>query len=94
MEHFIPTWGLLRIEIHPKLLPHEGSADLWNKEDILLINSISQKIIEDRFPTSHPDKRWANLLYPIFKCEQYLKSLIIPRNIIKYIATTPQIKEV
>ncbi len=92
IEHFIPSWGLLRIEIDPRILPHEGSADLWDKDDSLFINSISQKIIEDRFPTSHPDKRWANLLYPISKCELYLKSLLIPRNVIKHIASTPFIR--
>jgi len=89
MEHFIPTWGLLRIEMYPKLLPHKGSADLWDENDSLFINSISQKIIDERFPTSHPDKRWANLLYPIYKCEQYLKSIVVPRSVIKYIASTP-----
>ena len=93
MEHFIPTWGLLRIEIDPRLLPHKGSSELWDRDDSLFVNSISQKIIEDRYPTSHPDKRWANLLYPISKCEQYLKSLLVPREVIKHIASTPRIRE-
>jgi hypothetical protein len=25
----LPNWGLLRVEIHPTLLPSEGSADVW-----------------------------------------------------------------
>jgi len=93
MEHFIPSWGLLRIEIDPKILPNKGSAELWDEADSLLVNAISQKLIEERYPTSHPDTRWANLLYPIFKCEQYLKSLMIPREVIRHIATTPRIEE-
>ncbi|MHA1971574.1 MAG: hypothetical protein ACTSW1_01205 [Candidatus Hodarchaeales archaeon] len=76
----LPNWGLLRVEVHPDLLPSKGSADLWSEDDYIFINSISSAIIKERLPVSQPDNRWHNLIYPIKNCEDYLRSLLIPHE--------------
>jgi hypothetical protein len=76
----LPNWGLLRVEIHPTLLPSEGSADVWSERDSLLINAISRAIIRERMPVAQPDNRWHNLIYPIKNCEDYLRSQLIPHE--------------
>jgi len=76
----LPNWGLLRAEIHRDLLPSGGSADLWSESDSSFINAISREIIKERLPTSQPDSRWHNLIYPIKNCEDYLGSLLIPHE--------------
>ena len=76
----LPNWGLLRAELHPDLLPSGGSADLWSESDSLFVNEISREIIRERLPTSQPDNRWHNLIYPIKNCEDYLRSLLIPHD--------------
>lgn len=80
-----PEWGLLRLELYPKLLPSEGSADRWGAEDTELVNGISRAVIEERTPSSYPDSRWHNLLYPIKKCEDYLSSIMTSHQVIRYI---------
>lgn len=76
----LPNWGLLRAEIYPDMLPSGGSADLWGERDSLFINAISREIINERLPTSQPDNRWHNLIYPIKNCEEYLRSLLLPHE--------------
>lgn len=84
IDRILPYWGLIRIELHPHLLPCRGSADRWSKADSLLVSSISSSLIAEASPTSHPDPRWHNLLYPIKLCEKYGKSKLIPHETVRY----------
>mgnify|MGYP000182652060 CR=1 FL=1 len=86
-----PTYGLVRIELLPDILPCKGSADLWSEEDTRFIDAITQAVIRERLPTSFPDKRWHNLLYPIYMCEEYLRSMVYPHNTVKYLSVTPEV---
>lgn len=90
-KYCLPTWGLLRVELLPDVLPNRGSADLWAEEDTRFVDAITQAILRERLPTSFPDKRWHNLLYPIFMCEQYLRNIVYPHNTVKYLSITPEV---
>ncbi|MCD6317593.1 hypothetical protein J7M02_00820 [Candidatus Aerophobetes bacterium] len=91
VKYSSPTYGLVRIELLPDVLPNKGSADLWGEEDTRFVDAITQAVIRERLPTSFPDKRWHNLLYPIFMCEEYLRSMIYPHTTVKYISVTPEV---
>ncbi len=84
-DRSVPYWGLLRVEIHPSLLPCTGSADRWTEDDSRLISAISAALINEANPTSHPDMRWHNLLYPIKVCESFAKSRMIPHETVKHL---------
>jgi len=40
-----------------------------------MADEISRWLLAERCPLSLPDSRWDRMLYPIYDCEQYLKSL-------------------
>jgi hypothetical protein len=84
-ERSVPDWGLLRVEIHPRLLPCNGSADRWTADDSTIISAISAALIREAHPTSQPDFRWHNLLYPIKICEGYARSRMIPHGTVKHL---------
>lgn len=73
-----PMWGLLRIEMHSDVLPCKGHAARWDEKDTLLIDAISRQLSTEVSPSSHPDPRWHNLIYPIKSCEFFLRSRILP----------------
>jgi len=83
----MPYWGLLRVEIHPSLLPSNGSADRWSENDSRIVSALSAAVIAEANPTSHPDARWHNLIYPIRLCESYARSRMIPHDTVKYLFT-------
>jgi len=85
MNRSVPYWGLLRVEIHPSLLPCKGSADRWSEDDSRLVSAISAALIAEANPTSHPDARWHNLLYPIKFCETFARSRMIPHETVKHL---------
>jgi len=60
-----PEFGLVRLEVS---LKHEESIEQ-------IANSISKSIISERYPASFPDERWHNLIYPVKRCEDYLRSI-------------------
>lgn len=80
-----PYWGLVRVEIHPNVLPGKGKADRWSEDDSRIVSAISAAIVSEASPTSHPDPRWHNLIYPICQCERYARSRMIPHETIKHI---------
>jgi hypothetical protein len=80
----MPFRGILRVEIHPNLLPSAGSADRWQEDDSRIVSAISGAIVEEANPTSHPDPRWHNLVYPICMCERYARARMIPHDTIRY----------
>lgn len=61
-----PEFGLIRVEIGLKHLD-----DLQEK-----IEKISRSLLSERLPISYPIPRWDKHLYPIFKCESYLSSVM------------------
>jgi hypothetical protein len=61
-----PEFGLVRLEVS---LKHEGNIEN-------MANDISKSIISERYPASFPDERWHNLIYPIKRCEIYLRSAL------------------
>jgi len=84
IERTIPFLGILRVEIHPSLLPSGGSADRWGEADSRIVSAISAAIVEEANPTSHPDPRWHNLIYPISLCERYARARMIRHDTIRY----------
>jgi hypothetical protein len=83
----MPYWGLLRVEIHPSLLPSKGSADRWTELDSRMVTAISAAVICEASPTSQPDGRWHNLLYPISLCELFARSRMIPHETVRHLFT-------
>lgn len=73
-----PLWGLLRIEMHADVLPCKGHTARWAEEDTQLVDAISRQLCQEVSPSSHPDSRWHNLIYPIKSCEFFLRSRILP----------------
>lgn len=67
-----PEFGLVRVEIGLKHLD-----DLPEK-----IEEISRSLLSERLPISYPIPRWDKHLYPIFKCESYLSSVMPSINTI------------
>jgi hypothetical protein len=92
IKHGPPTQGLVRIEVMPEVLPNKGSADRWGQEDSLVIDAITQAVLRERIPTSLPDKRWHNLIYPIHMCEEYLRSMVFPHETIRHLAVAPGVQ--
>jgi hypothetical protein len=82
----LPYWGLVRVELHPNLLGCRGSSDRWTADDSKLISAISGAIIAEASPTSHPDPRWHNLLYPIRCCERFARARMIPHDTVKHLS--------
>jgi len=80
-----PTWGLLRLEIHVSALPSSGRTALWTETDTAIVDEISRKVCFEASPSSHPDSRWHNLIYPIKCCENFLRSRIIPHITARYL---------
>jgi len=80
-----PTWGLLRIEMHQQALPCQGHAGRWNKLDTLIVDAISRQLLFEANPSSHPDPRWHNLIYPIKVCESFARSRILPNVTARYL---------
>lgn len=61
-----PEFGMLRIEV-----------SLRHKDKIQqLADEVSRSVISERYPASFPDARWHNLIYPIKRCEDYLRSVM------------------
>jgi hypothetical protein len=81
-----PYQGVLRVEVHPNLLPSSGRGDRWTEADSRLVSAISAAVIEEASPTSHPDPRWHNLIYPIAMCERYARARMIPHDSIRYMS--------
>ncbi len=63
-----PMWGLVRIEV----------ADLSKAgEDVTArADEVSRWVLAEVTPLSLPDGRWDKMVYPVYDCEQYLKSLV------------------
>jgi len=61
-----PEFGLIRVEI--------GLKHLDTLQD--KIKSISRYLLSERLPISYPIPRWDKHLYPIYKCESYLSSIM------------------
>lgn len=76
-RRYDPTWGLLRIELHSQCLPCEGHVARWTQRDTEIVDGISKCLLLERWPSSRPDPRWNNLIYPIRSCETYLRSRIV-----------------
>lgn len=68
-----PEFGLVRLEVS---LRHEEHIEE-------VANSISKSIISERYPASFPDERWHNLIYPVKRCEDYLRSILPSTNSIR-----------
>jgi hypothetical protein len=79
------TWGLLRLEMHCETLPCEGHVGRWSELDTCVIDEISRKLCAEASPSSHPDPRWNNLLYPIKCCESFLRSRVVPHVTARYL---------
>lgn len=79
------TWGLLRIEMHEQTLPCQGHAGRWTEQDTLIIDEISRQLCFEASPSSHPDPRWHNLIYPIKACESFARSRIVPHVTARYL---------
>jgi hypothetical protein len=79
-----PYQGILRVEVHPSLLPCLGKGDRWTETDSRLVTAMSAAVIAEASPTSHPDHRWHNLIYPICMCERYARARMIPHDSIRY----------
>lgn len=45
-----------------------------------MADEISRWLLAERCPLSLPDSRWDRMIYPIYDCEQYLKSLAPSRD--------------
>lgn len=80
-----PTWGLLRLEMHVSALPSGGHAAKWTAQDTSVIDAISSKLCLEANPSSHPDSRWNNLIYPVKCCESFLRSRILPHVTARYL---------
>jgi hypothetical protein len=78
-------FGIIRVEVHPGLLPCGGKEDNWSKADSLFVNAISAAVYAERLPISTPDARWDKLIYPLKMCERYLHSSLIPHETIKWL---------
>lgn len=78
VDNHDPLWGLLRVEMHADVLPCKGHTARWSEEDTLLVDAISRQLSLEISPSSHPDPRWHNLIYPIRCCEFFLRSRILP----------------
>lgn len=61
-----PEFGLIRVEI--------GLKHLDNLQEI--VSTISKYLLSERLPISYPIPRWDKHLYPIYKCESYLSSIM------------------
>lgn len=48
-----------------------------------MADEISRWLLAERCPLSLPDSRWDRMIYPIYDCEQYLKSLAPTRTMIE-----------
>lgn len=79
------TWGLLRLEMHVETLPCQGHAGRWNETDSTVIDEISRQLCYEASPSSHPDPRWHNLIYPVKCCESFLRSRILPHITARYL---------
>jgi hypothetical protein len=79
-----PRFGLVRIEIDPLILPSRGVRDQWKREDSLIISSVSRAVHRERMPSSYPDPRWGNLIYPMSVCEKYLRSRLVPHEVARH----------
>lgn len=83
---FIPG-GRKRPEVYSwylRLHPNEGKDIYWGlvrveaakcERTLQMADEISRWLMAERCPVSLPDSRWDRMLYPIYDCEQYLKSL-------------------
>ncbi|MGB7062499.1 MAG: hypothetical protein WBF13_09145 [Candidatus Zixiibacteriota bacterium] len=85
VEHHDPLWGLLRVEMHVDSLASQGHIGRWNEKDTDLIDAVSQQLALEASPTSQPDPRWSNLLYPIRCCERYLRSRALPHTTARFL---------
>jgi len=79
------AWGLLRIEMHVAALPCQGHAGRWTEHDTAIVDEISHQLSREASPSSHPDPRWHNLIYPIRCCESFLRSRIVPHITARYL---------
>jgi hypothetical protein len=61
-----PEFGLIRVEI--------GLKHLDNLVE--MVENISRFLMSERLPISYPIPRWDKHLYPIYKCESYLSSVM------------------
>lgn len=61
-----PEFGLVRVEISQR---HADQAADY-------ANYFSRSLLSERLPTSFPVPRWDKHLYPIWKCESYLSSVM------------------
>ncbi len=64
-----PMWGLIRVEIaepEPADTPVIGDR----------ADEVSRWILAETVPLALPDHRWDKMVYPIYDCEQFLKSLV------------------
>jgi hypothetical protein len=59
-----PEFGLLRCEL--SRVHANCATDLADR--------LSASLVAERYPITFPDTRWDRLLYPIYQCEQYLRS--------------------
>jgi hypothetical protein len=50
-----------------------------------MVSAISAAVVKEANPTSQPDPRWHNLLYPIRLCEAFARSKMIPHDTVKYL---------
>lgn len=85
VENHDPTWGLLRVEMHTESLPCQGHIGQWSEQDTFVIDEISRQLSFEASPSSHPDPRWHNLIYPIRCCENFLRSRIVPHVTARYL---------
>ena len=85
VENHDATWGLLRVEMHTESLPCQGHAGRWSEQDTFVIDEISRQLCFEASPSSHPDPRWHNLIYPIKCCENFLRSRIVPHVTARYL---------
>lgn len=53
------------------------------EETLESADRISRWLLAERCPLSLPDARWDRMLYPIYDCEQYLKSIAPPHETLK-----------
>jgi hypothetical protein len=65
-----PYFGLVRVEA--------AKSD----RTLEIVDELCRWLMAERCPVSLPDSRWDRMLYPIYDCEQYLKSLAPTRAVL------------
>lgn len=81
-----PLDGIVKVEVRPENYECRESPKDKRKADpkwSSFFDQIAQCVHEERFPVPYHEERWHTLLYPIYCCEQALKSTFLSVEVLR-----------